>query len=86
MSIDYKNNADYERQEARNAESWKVEADNYTHNLYNRVLSLRDSINIHLDIYSHHLEDEDYDILYKIVEAIEEQIPIEIQQDYKEQA
>ena len=84
MSIDYNNKAEYERQEKRNADSWTSEASNTTEELFNRILSLRDDINTHLDYYSSYLDDDYYYILGEIVKAVEEFIPVEVQTDYKE--
>ena len=84
MSNEYKTNAEYERQEKRNVDSWTSEASNTTDDLFNRILSLRDDINTHLDYYSSYLDDDDYYILGEIVKAVEEFIPAEVQTDYKE--
>ena len=83
MSTDYKNNAEYETQEQIIKDWWKGEADEFTYNLYKRILSLRDDINTHCDFYSSYLEDDDYYILGEIVKSIEEFIPVEVQTDYK---
>ena len=83
MSIDYKNNAEYNRQEAKAEQALKQDIDKAVDELYFKLIELRDEITDTLDDYFPGVEEDDLFILSSISEEITHYLPETAFADYR---